>query len=33
LSRSSFYYDAVEAVEDGVRAAIVSIAEEFPKYG
>jgi transposase InsO family protein len=33
LSRSSFYYDAVEEVEDGVRAAIVSIAEEFPTYG
>jgi putative transposase len=33
LNRSSFYYDAVEAVDDGVRAAIVSIAEEFPTYG
>jgi putative transposase len=33
LSRSSFYYDAVEDVDDGVRAAIVSIAEEFPTYG
>jgi len=33
LSRSSFYYDAVEEVDDGVRAAIVSIAEEFPTYG
>lgn len=33
MSRSSFYYDAVEAVDDGVRAAIVSIAEEFPTYG
>jgi putative transposase len=33
LSRSSFYYDAVEEIDDGVRAAIVSIAEEFPTYG
>lgn len=33
MSRSSFYYDAVEEVDDGVRAAIVSIAEEFPTYG
>jgi putative transposase len=33
LSRSSFYYDAVEEADDGVRAAIVSIAEEFPTYG
>jgi len=33
LSRSSFYYDAVEETDDGVRAAIVSIAEEFPTYG
>jgi len=32
-SRSSFYYDAVEEVDDGVRAAIVSIADEFPTYG
>lgn len=33
LSRSGFYYDAVEAIDDGVRATIVSIAEEFPTYG
>jgi putative transposase len=33
LSRSSFYYDAVEEADDGVRVAIVSIAEEFPTYG
>jgi putative transposase len=33
LSRSSFYYDVVKEVDDGVRAAIVSIAEEFPTYG
>ena len=33
LSRSSFYYDAVEEIDDGVRTAIVSIAEEFPAYG
>jgi transposase InsO family protein len=30
---SSFYYDAVEEVNDGVRAEIVSIAEQFPTYG
>jgi putative transposase len=33
VNRSSFYYDAVEEIDDGVRAAIVSIAEEFPTYG
>ena len=33
IRRSSFYYDAVEEVDDGVRKAIVSIAEEFPAYG
>lgn len=33
MSRSSFYYEAVTAVDDGVRAALVSIAEEFPRYG
>jgi putative transposase len=33
LSRSSFYYDAVEEADDGVRTAIVSIAEQFPQYG
>ena len=33
INRSSFYYDAVEQVDDGVRAAIVSIAEQFPTYG
>jgi hypothetical protein len=33
MNRSSFYYDAVVAVDDGVRAAIVRIAEEFPAYG
>src|ERR1700758_1480972 len=32
MNRSSFYYDAVEEVDDGVRAAIVSIAEQFPTY-
>jgi putative transposase len=33
MNRSSFYYDAVEEIDDGVRAAIVSIAEQFPTYG
>lgn len=33
MNRSSFYYDAVEEFDDGVRGAIVSIAEEFPAYG
>jgi len=33
MNRSSFYYDAVEEVDDGVRAALVSIAEQFPTYG
>jgi transposase InsO family protein len=33
MNRSSFYDDAVEEIDDGVRAAIVSIAEEFPTYG
>ena len=33
LCRSSFYYDAVAEVDDGVRAEIVSIAQEFPVYG
>lgn len=33
MGRSSFYYDAVVGVDDGVRAEIVSIAQEFPAYG
>ena len=33
MNRSSYYYDAAEEVDDGVRAAIVRIAEEFPTYG
>jgi putative transposase len=33
LNRRSFYYEAVEEVDDGVRAALVSIAEQFPTYG
>lgn len=32
-NRSSFYYEAVEEPDDGVRAALVKIAEEFPLYG
>ncbi len=30
ITRSSFSYDAVQEVDDGVRAALVSIAEPFP---
>jgi transposase InsO family protein len=33
IGRSSFYYEPIEEIDDGVRAAIVSIAEEFPTYG
>ena len=33
MNRSSFYYDAVQEVDDGVRAALVSIAEQFPTSG
>ena len=33
MSRSTFYYDAAEDVDDGARGAVVSIAEEFPTYG
>ena len=33
MTRSSFYYAAVAEADDGVRAAVVKIAEEFPRYG
>lgn len=33
MERSSFYYAAFAEVDDGVRAAVVKIAEEFPRYG
>jgi hypothetical protein len=32
-NRSSFYYEAVEEQDDGVRAELVKIAEEFLMYG
>jgi putative transposase len=33
MNRSSYYYEAADQTDDGVRAEIVSIAEEFPSYG
>ena len=33
MERSSFYYTAVGEPDDGVRAAVVRIAAEFPSYG
>jgi putative transposase len=33
LEPSSFYYQPVEIVEDGVRAALVRIAVEHPRFG
>ncbi|MFO0806920.1 MAG: IS3 family transposase [Gemmataceae bacterium] len=33
MERSSFYYTAVPEPDDGVRAAVVTIAGEFPSYG
>lgn len=33
LNRSSYYYEAVDEADDGVRAEMVRIAEEFPRYG
>jgi len=33
VNRSSFYYEAVEEHDDGVRAELLKIAEEFPRYG
>ena len=33
VHRSSFYYQAVEQPDDGVRAELLKIAEEYPRYG
>ena len=33
MERSSFYYTAAPEPDDGVRAAVVTIAGEFPSYG
>ena len=33
MTRSSFYYAAIDEADDGVRAAVVKIAAEFPRFG
>ena len=33
MERSSFYYAAIDEADDGVRAAVVKIAAEFPRFG
>lgn len=33
LNPSSFYYQPIKEIDDGVRAELLRVAEEFPRYG